>query len=218
MRAYKILQYIRDRADALLTPGPYFCLLCGTETYIGEDGLCDACRESLRLCPNPAFPEYVDGATVGLQYTDAVADAVLRFKNHREFVYAAFFAQYMSIPDDWHPNVIIPVPMHPSDEFQRGYNQSALLARQISALYGIPYSEELLSKTKRTQAQKGLNKQDRIKNIRGCFEAHPLCKDLRIVLVDDVCTTGATLRECARVLKKTGAARVYLCCAASPIF
>lgn len=203
-------------SDALM-PGPYQCFLCDEEDLIGEDGLCDACRSKLKYCPNPTYLAPLDGITVGLQYSDEISAAVIRFKKHDQRAYAPFFAQYLSVPEEWKADILVPVPMHSLKKWLRGFNHSELLAAYLSSSSKIPYSTRLLYKTRFNTEQKKLrDPSDRRRNIRGSFAADPHAKGLRIVLVDDVFTTGATAYECAKVLKQAGAAKVYLSAVTSP--
>lgn len=205
----------RFLTDTLL-PGPYQCFLCDEEALIGEDGLCDACRQSLCSNPNPTCLQPLDGITVGLQYSDSIAAAIMRFKKHGQTEYAPFFAQFLSVPKEWNADMLVPVPMHPFKKWLRRFNHTELLCAYLSKTTGIPYSTALLGKVKFTGEQKALDPKDRRRNIRGSFEADPLVKGMRIVLVDDVFTTGATVYECAKTLKHAGAARVYLSAVTSP--
>lgn len=207
---------LRFLADTL-TPGPYRCYLCGTETEIGGDGLCDACRSKLRYLPDPTFYQPLDGVTVGLKYSSDIASAVMRFKKNAQTEYASFFTQFLSVPEDWHADILVPVPMHPLKEYLRGFNHSAMLCAYLSRAVQIPYSTKLLHKVRLTGEQKHqANASERRRNIRGSFKADPLVKGLRIVLVDDVFTTGATVYECAKALKQQGAARVFLSAVTAP--
>ena len=108
----------------------------------------------------------------------------------------------------------MPVPLHPLKALSRGYNQSRELALYLSSAYGLPVCPALLKKTRLTRAQKGLSAEERQKNLENAFMAAPEAAGRRIILVDDVCTTGATLCVCAAALKKAGAARVYAAAAA----
>ena len=203
-------------ADAL-TPGPYQCFLCDEEDMIGEDGLCDDCRSKLKYYPNPTCLAPLDDITVGLQYGEEVGAAVMRFKKSGQKEYARFFAQYLSVPQEWNADILVPVPMHPVRKWMRGFNHTELLTAYLSSAVNIPYSTRLLFKTRNSAEQKSIkDPATRRRNIRGSFCCDPRVKGLRIVLVDDVFTTGATVYECAKVLKQAGAAKVYLSAVTSP--
>jgi competence protein ComFC len=104
-------------------------------------------------------------------------------------------------------DLIIPVPLHPSRERERGYNQSKLLAERTGKLTGLSVAQSL-DRSRRTAQQVGLDARSRRENVRGAFAIRPGVdvKDLRCVLVDDVSTTGSTLGNCAQTLKLAGAA------------
>jgi len=108
-------------------------------------------------------------------------------------------------------DVIVPVPLYRSRLWSRRFNQSAMLAQEVGKLAGVPVDCFLLARVKRTQAQVGLTAAQRRKNVAGAFRltaAKGALRQKRIVVVDDVITTGATAEACARVLKRAGAARV----------
>ncbi len=210
-RTYHI-EYLSD----LIAPGPYTCMLCDEETIIGGDGLCDACREKIRYMPNPTCLQPLDDLTIGLQYSKQIASAVLRFKENEQTEYAGFFTQYLSVPEQWNADILIPVPMHPIKKRIRGFNHGELLCAYLSHATGIPFSTKLLYKVKLTAEQKALNAAERHKNLKNSFEANPLVKGLNIVIVDDVFTTGATVYECAKTLKLAGANKVFLAAVTSP--
>jgi ComF family protein len=109
---------------------------------------------------------------------------------------------------------LVPVPLHPWRHWRRGYNQSALLAEHLGRKIGVP-ALELLQRTRRTPSQVGLTEKQRLENVRGAFAInHRLMSQFGnqtgvVLLIDDVCTTGATLAECARVLQSAGVAQVF---------
>ncbi|MEA2014539.1 MAG: ComF family protein [Thermodesulfobacteriota bacterium] len=107
-------------------------------------------------------------------------------------------------------SLILPVPLHPNRLKERGFNQSLVLARQISDLFPIPVDFLALRRSVRTEAQVNLSRQQRMANVRGAFEVsdHDRIYDRRILLIDDVYTTGSTVKECSEILMKAGAAEV----------
>jgi len=111
--------------------------------------------------------------------------------------------------DDLAADVVVAVPLHPNREWQRGYNQALLLAREVARRSGLPLVTKALRRWKDTPAQVGLEGMEaRRANVEGVFRAHKSLSDLRVLLVDDVCTTGATLEACALALKEKGAVAV----------
>jgi ComF family protein len=96
------------------------------------------------------------------------------------------------------------VPLHWTRMVSRGYNQAALIARELAGLLGLPVSYSALKKTRGTPPQVGLRKQERTRNVRGAFLASGV-QDKAVLVVDDVVTTGQTAREVSKALKKTGA-------------
>lgn len=194
--------------------GLHRCCLCDQEAALGAEGLCDECRKKLKLCIAPAPPPPLDGLTAGLLYNEDTSSAFYRFKAKEQLYLGGFFAQYMSIPPEWQGEMLVPVPLHPWREFTRGYNQSHELALYLSSAYGIPVCAPLLKKVRFTRDQKKLNAEERKKNLRRSFKAAPEAAGRRIILVDDVTTTGSTLSACAQALKKAGAVKVYAVTAA----
>lgn len=116
------------------------------------------------------------------------------------------------------PDCLLPVPLHNSRLRQRGYNQSIEIARVMAKKLDIPIAYEVVIRRRRTSAQTGLHARQRLKNIRGAFEVVADVKNKHLLIIDDVMTTGATVNELAKVLKKQHAARVgVLSIARAPI-
>lgn len=105
---------------------------------------------------------------------------------------------------------IIPVPLHLSRKRERGYNQSKILAEEISKTVSVPVTKKVLIRKKKTKDQTHLSPEERERNVRGAFvvRANSVLQGKKVILVDDVMTTGATLKECARVIKEAGAREV----------
>lgn len=100
------------------------------------------------------------------------------------------------------------VPMHRAKERKRGYNQAELLARALAPRIGVAYDMTLLTRSHERATQSALPKKERAANVRGAFAASPRAEGKAILLVDDICTTGETLRACANALLRAGAGRV----------
>jgi ComF family protein len=127
--------------------------------------------------------------------------------------FGTLMAYAWRISPDLEPvDIIIPVPLHPSSLRERGYNQAALLAGPVAEEAGSTILESALNRIRRTRPQFHLGKIDRLTNVQDAFaiapEAVSSLKGLQVLLVDDVCTTGATLVECSRILKRAGASGV----------
>lgn len=105
-------------------------------------------------------------------------------------------------------DLITAVPMHPAKLRRRGFNQSALLARQVARLLDMPFDERMLRKTRDNLTQSSLPRDQRAENVRAVFEASPAARGASVLLIDDISTTGETLRAAARALKGGGASRV----------
>ena len=147
-------------------------------------------------------------------YDDVMQRAVTRIKygNRREYVrpFAALLAErYGRDLRALGADCIVPVPVHPSRLRTRGFNQAELFARELSVYLGIPVRPEFLSRTRKTEAQKALTPDERIRNLTSAFTA-----DLKgetvgtVILADDIYTTGSTVEACSRALLAAGVGRV----------
>ena len=114
-----------------------------------------------------------------------------------------------------HFDVIVPVPLHPARQRERGFNQAGLLAELLSARTSIPV-KPLLERTRYTTTQTALDRSERMENLHNAFRLRKNAdvRGLRVLLVDDVLTTGSTLNECARILKRASAISIHAATAA----
>ena len=115
-------------------------------------------------------------------------------------------------------DLIIPVPLHAGRAAERGYNQSALLARGLGSAVGVVVAEDVLVRERATRQQTDLDRRERAQNVSGAFACRRNLPGLRVVLIDDVCTSGATLEACATALRTAGAAHVQGLTVARPFW
>ncbi|WP_235937518.1 ComF family protein [Marinobacter caseinilyticus] len=117
--------------------------------------------------------------------------------------------QHLGEHPDWRPELLVPSPMHAQKQRARGFNQAEDIAEQLSRVIDVPWSVTLMQRWKPGVAQSGLNRRQRLANLRGAFTiAQPA--PARVAIVDDVMTTGATARALAVALRKAGAQRIEL--------
>jgi ComF family protein len=184
------------------------CPCCGIpfEAAGSDDHLCGSCL---------AAPPVFSAARSAGHYENVLLDAIHQFKYRGRTAVGKSLGRLMagssypgfSIADY---SLVIPVPLHVKRLRERGFNQSLILAREIARRFSRPLDFMALRRNIHTDPQVGLGKKDREKNVRGVFEVRTK-KSIggeKILLVDDVYTTGSTLRECARILKKHGAREV----------
>lgn len=146
-------------------------------------------------------------------YEGALREAFVRYKFCGERAYGEIFSKLMCecLEKLWSPGdfeAVVPVPLSKERMNERGYNQSAILAKNIAACFGAEYSEALL-RIRHTERQSGLDAKKRAGNVRGAFSADgEKIGGRKILLIDDIYTMGATMSECAVTLKSSGAAEV----------
>ena len=197
---------------------PRKCVFCGGILNRNESGICRSCRTELPEYEGDRYLPELDGCCVLWYYQDAVRESLHRFKFYNRPDYADVYGPILAMkiqqrfPD---AQVLTWAPVSKARLKQRGYDQSELLAKAAAKELGIP-AVRLLEKHRDNPAQSGIENADaRRENVR---DAYRLCGDAagkRIVLVDDILTTGATAGECARVLRQACAERVYLAAVAS---
>jgi len=114
------------------------------------------------------------------------------------------------LAEPWAVDLVVPVPLHRRRQRERGYNQSALLCRELARRAHLPWREDALLRVQPTVPQVGLTAAERAANVRGVFQSQGDClANRRVLLIDDVMTTGATVRECAEAVLAGGAVGVW---------
>ena len=191
---------------------PPRCAFCGKS---GVRGVCPACEKSLPYCKTPLHERSEIGACLApLRYEGAVREALLRYKFHGGQSCCTGFGDLLAQAAAEHFggqfDLVTYVPVSKKRKQERGYDQSYLLAREMCRHWGVA-PETLLQKTKDNAAQSSLSSRaERQKNVAGAYAAvhAEKIRGARILLIDDILTTGATLREAARVLREAGAETV----------
>ncbi|MBO9309606.1 MAG: ComF family protein [Chloroflexi bacterium] len=188
---------------------PPHCLACGR---VGSH-YCVHCLAELPFPPIHCTPE----SALRLQIAAAPFEGALRTAIHalkyegaRQLapLLAARLAEAVA-RSDFRAQAVVPMPLHSERLAQRGYNQSALLAESLAARLRLPYLPNAVQRIRHTAPQVGLNRQERAANVANAFRADPeQVRGLRLLLVDDVITTGATMRACAEALHQAGAAEI----------
>jgi len=198
----------------------------------GQAPLCDRCRKSLCLCEPPFCLRCAEPIAGGkalcrscsnrpfacrlvraaFLYRGPVPSLVHAFKYRGRQTAARAAGRWMAcllprFPELSGHDTVVPVPLHPRRLRERGYNQAGLLAEELARIAGRPVLD-LLQRAKLTRPQWDLDRQSRHKNLAGAFLAAPQARGKSVLLIDDVCTSGASLEECGRALHRAGAARV----------
>lgn len=193
-----------------LFPDNCTCPVCNAETVLGKYSACQDCQTKIQTVEVQPVVSGLDGIRTGTVYNDAMRLPMSMFKYNGAAYLKNFFAQFLSLEPDWEIDLIVPVPLHRLRKRNRGYNQSEKLAVILSEKTGIKMDAKLLFRIKNTVSQTNMqNSEARKNNIAGAFYAKSSCAGKRILLVDDVLTTGSTLSECARTLKNAGADAVF---------
>ena len=205
---------------------PASCILCGVAGQTGID-LCPACQADLPLispaCQSCGMP--LSGSEHSLcgeclqtpppyqrtispyYYQPPLIPLITQFKfNHRVVmarILAALLARHIDTTEK-KPECIIPVPLHPRRLRERGYNQSQEIARLLGKTLDIPIDYQLCQRTRYTAPQTGLVAKERKRNVKNAFGLTETCQYKHVAILDDVITTGHTVTELARLLRKNG--------------
>jgi competence protein ComFC len=203
--------------NSLLFPTKHICLFCKEKNGSIKGYICKECYENLEVLNREVQIDsiYINKVYYSLSYNRFIREMMKNYKyNGKNYLYKPFgeimirTIENKKIAEDI--DIIIYVPTHKRKEALRGYNQAELLAVYISKNLEKPLLRENLIKTKWTKEQSHSNKIDRIINLKGSFQIKDSSEIERkkILLVDDIITTGVTMDECSRVLINNGAKEV----------
>jgi ComF family protein len=207
------------------------CASCWGELVIPGEPACAACQRPLpdlmggagtageAVCaPCMADPPRHDGIAAGTLYNEASRRLVLSFKHGQRIALAPMMARLIAaklafVDPDW---LVVPVPLHRWRLWRRGFNQAALLAREIAKAHGAVLAIDMLERRKATPTLGGLGRKARSRTLSGAIGVDarraPSLRGAKVVLVDDVLTSGATSDACVSALKRAGAERVVVAC------
>lgn len=218
---------------------PQTCPVCQRIIPIGEGNICKVCLQKLKWIKNPrclkcgkpleeARLEYCrdcrrkkhsyDGGRCVFIYNRELRESIYRFKYDNKREYAQFYVDAMVAQcQDWirskHIDGIIPVPLHEKRLRKRGFNQAQVLADGLGKRMKLPVYSQYIVRCRNTVAQKQLNEKERQKNLKKAFKiVQNDVKLKRILLVDDIYTTGSTVDAIAKELKEHGVSEVYFIC------
>ena len=196
--------------------GSYICASCEASLPHLVRPYCDLCAQVVskgRICRQCLAERLeVDRIRAPFLMEGAIRQSIhnLKYRNVRAVApsLGALLAQFLEASPVT-GNVLVPVPLHRRRLRDRGYNQSALLAREVAVRSGLELREDLLLRTRDMPPHVGLKREQRILNVEGSFACTGDVQGLRIFLVDDVVTTGSTMSACAKALKTGGASSVW---------
>lgn len=195
----------REKLEALVIQEPR-CMKCGKPIRYEEREYCHDCSH--------ADHAYDRGAALWL-HREPVSASIYRFKYHNQRYYAAYYAACLAEAFKaplrrWDPEMIVPVPLHPRRRRKRGYNQAEILAKELGKLLHVPVNAKAVLRVRDTKPQKILNDRLRRKNMKGAFATGKSLEGAkRVLVIDDIYTTGNTVSAVAETLKKAGVQKVY---------
>jgi ComF family protein len=203
------------RCVACRRVGPWFCVSCCASIEKILPPLCNHCGRPSAISPCAYCAKQllqIDGIRAVALFEGSLRAAIHAFKYQHRTELAPVFGTMLSeylltfpLPAD----TIVAVPLHADRERMRGFNQSLLLARTLGARLDLPVWEDGLTRTRATQSQTQLDAAGRRENVRDAFVAAPRARGARVLLIDDVCTTGATMDACSAALSACGAKSVW---------
>lgn len=203
-----------DRALNFLFP-PY-CKICEKQ---GNFEVCDNCIRRIKRLEKYQHikleKQNLDELIYFFRYKDEIREMILSYKFFNKFYLGKVFSKIMLKNEKFcgilkFYDIIIPVPMHKIKQIERGYNQAELLAEELAKGANLKFEKNILIKIVNNKRQSSLTEVERYENIKNVFKVQnsDKIKNKKIILVDDICTTSATLEECSKILKDAGAKKV----------
>lgn len=180
------------------------CTRCWAPSRMSEVGtLCDRCA-------GEGTAEGLDALRTSFRFAGMARRSILeaKFRGVTSLFEPLSSSLAGEVQASWRPDMVVPIPLATGRKRRRGFNQSELIARRVADAHVLPLRLDVLERARETEAQATLDAKQRQRNIQGAFVARQVA-GLRVLLIDDVTTTGATLNEAARVLRAAGATHVF---------
>lgn len=220
---------------------PNVCPICGT--VIGfKERICRECIDKLKIVKEPkcqkcgkqlctdeklfckdcySMKHIFDRGICIFEYLEELKEALYQFKYDNKRCHSDLFGyvgakRYRKLLKQWKVERIVPIPMYSKKQQKRGYNQAEVFGQALAEYTGIPIDKKCIARVKETKPQKGLNKEERHRNLQKAFgvDVERVRGVKSVLLVDDIYTTGSTIDFCAKVLKAAGVEKVYFMCVA----
>ena len=197
------------------------CQVCVDDLPIIKEPRCKKCSKQLdnedaeHCFDCQQKKHYFDGGYAILLYDEKMQKSMAHFKFHGRREYGGFYADLLvkaarQIVERWQVEVLLPVPIHRARVSTRGYNQTEIIGRVLSKELSIPIRTDLVKRVKNTKAQKQLKIDERKENVRGAFALNQeVSMYRRVLIIDDIYTTGSTIDEMAKELRKKGVKEVF---------
>ena len=189
---------------------PAYCPGCDLPLQRGESEFCDACAPLLEKTPQALQPPAASASI--FVYGGPLADAIRRLKYANRTEVGPVLGRTLApaaLPYSGRVDAVVPIPLHPRALRRRGFNQCLYLARPVARILAVRLDSGTLWRRRDTSDQAGLSRADRIANVKDAFQAGTQAIPRRVLLVDDVRTTGATLASAADALLQAGISRVF---------
>lgn len=205
---------------------PALCIHCSNSLPAGRRIICIKCYQELLPLPPGLFEKikktfiskHLDEIHVLYQFTPLFQELIHLLKYQRYLTIAEYFAESLAqaLSNNQYDRITA-VPLNPVRYRERGYNQSSLIAEKCADIMQIDFRDNILLRKRNTQSQTKLTRRQRIENIQEAFVINSDVKNMKILIIDDVITTGSTLDECAAMLKRSGADNIHAAAIATPV-
>lgn len=196
--------------------------VCGICDEICKENICEKCNEKIEknlVCKNKKYDDkniFYEEHMYLFDYKDEIREKIIQYKfKEKPYMYKAFAEIFIKNEKVCNflksYDIMLPVPIHKKRKNERGYNQSDLIAKEISKqIEKLIYKNNIIRKNKNTNPQSSLNKTERIENAKNVYEImdKQIINNKKIIIFDDIYTTGSTVNECARLLKRVGAEKI----------